>query len=375
METSRSRPLNAATKLALAGWVAALMSAVLLAESLMGPRPLLDPSAAPRPVAARGDLAQDEQATIRLFDENARSVVHISTAGVVQDRWSYRTFEVPRGTGSGFVWDSEGLVVTNAHVIQGASRAVVTLADGASYPARLVGQDPANDLAVLRIDAPDGNLRPLPLGTSADLRVGQKVFAIGNPYGFDWTLTTGIVSGLDRQITSREGNSIFGVIQTDAAINPGNSGGPLLDSAGRLIGVNTAIYSPSGSSAGIGFAVPVDTVNRIVPEIVATGEPPRVGLGIVMAPDAIARRAGIRGVIVSEVLEGSGAARAGLRAPEEVEGGVRVDVIVGVEDRPVRGREDLLRTIGGRRPGDRVTLQVVRGGERRELEVELGVLR
>jgi S1-C subfamily serine protease len=223
---------------------------------------------APRTVTPRGDLASDEKATIRLF-ENARGlVVSISTSQLVEDVWSQNVFSVPRGTGSGIIWDGAGHVLTNFHVIQGASEATIRLADGRKFRASLVGASPDHDIAVLKIGVAFHRPPPIPIGTSADLKVGQKVFAIGNPFGLDWTLTTGIVSALDRTLHSENGPGVQHLIQTDAAINPGNSGGPLLDSSGRLIGMNTAIYSPSGASAGIGFAVPVDTIMTVVPQLV-----------------------------------------------------------------------------------------------------------
>ena len=225
--------------------------------------------AEPRLVTPRGELAADERATIELFEEARKGVVYISTAERVIDPRTRNIYNIPRGTGSGFVWDQLGHIVTNSHVVEGASGAIVRLADGRSYRAALVGTDPSNDLAVLRIGVAIGRPPALPIGSSADLRVGQKVFAIGNPFGLDWTLTTGIVSALDRSLSGERGVAIRGLVQTDAAINPGNSGGPLLDSAGRVIGVNTAIYSPSGANAGVGFAVPVDVVNRVVPGLIA----------------------------------------------------------------------------------------------------------
>ena len=227
--------------------------------------------AEPRLVTPRGELAADERATIELFEEARKGVVYISTAERVIDPRTRNIYNLPRGTGSGFVWDQLGHIVTNSHVVEGASGATVRLADGRAYRAALVGTDPANDLAVLRIGVAIGRPPALPIGSSADLNVGQKVFAIGNPFGLDWTLTTGIVSALDRSLSGERGAVIRGLIQTDAAINPGNSGGPLLDSAGRLVGVNTAIYSPSGASAGVGFAVPVDVVNRVVPRLISQG--------------------------------------------------------------------------------------------------------
>jgi len=224
------------------------------------------PVAAPRVITPRGDLAADERATINLFRNAREAVVFISTRQRVADFWTRDVHSVRRGSGSGLVWDEVGHIVTNYHVIEGASEAQIQLADGRQLSASLVGVSPQHDLAVLKIGGvgftpPTG----LPIGTSSDLQVGQNVFAIGNPFGLDWTLTKGIVSALDRSLPKENGPDIRHLIQTDAAINPGNSGGPLLDSAGRLIGINTAIYSPSGASAGIGFAVPVDTVMRVVP--------------------------------------------------------------------------------------------------------------
>src|SRR5437773_766750 len=229
--------------------------------------PDTDPNAAPRTVQARGDLAADEKATIDLFRTAAPSVVYITSIAMQRDFFSLNVQEIPKGTGSGFVWDSNGHVVTNFHVIQDAQAAKVTLADQSNWDARLVGADQDDDVAVLKIDAPSDKMPAIPLGKSSDLQVGQKVFAIGNPFGLDHTLTTGIVSALGREIKSTSERPISGVIQTDAAINPGNSGGPLLDSAGRLIGVNTAIFSPSGAYAGIGCAIPVDRVSQAVPQL------------------------------------------------------------------------------------------------------------
>src|SRR5678815_880030 len=231
----------------------------------------------PRPVAQRPDdrLGADEQSTIDVFSKFSRSVVHITSLETHRDRMNLDVAEIPQGTGSGFVWDQDGHIVTNYHVVQMGDRASVTLNDNTTYPATIVGAAPDKDIAVLHIDAPPSKLLPLPLGQSSTLKVGQKVLAIGNPFGLDQTLTTGVVSGLGREIKSVTKHSIFDVIQTDASINPGNSGGPLLDSSGRLIGINTAIYSPSGANAGIGFAVPVDTVNAIVPCLLYTSPSPR----------------------------------------------------------------------------------------------------
>ena len=338
------------------------------------------PAAEPRPVAARGELAADEKATIDLFKQSAPSVVFITTVGRGYD-WSMRPVEIREGTGSGFIWDDAGDVVTNFHLIQSVLRnrggANVTLSNHRTYPARLVGAAPEFDLAVLRINAPKGELRPILVGASGDLQVGQLVIAIGNPFGLDQTLTTGIVSATGRTIKGVAGNPIEDVIQTDAAINPGNSGGPLLDSAGRLIGVNTAIYSQSGSSAGIGFAVPVDTVNRVVPQLIRSGRIVRPRLGVTLADDRMSApvldRMGVRGAMVLRVLDDSAAARAGLRGMGQDEAGNLVpgDVIVEVEGRPVGGTMELFTALGRHSVGDRVTLTVHRVGETLKLPITL----
>lgn len=228
-------------------------------------------------VTPRGNLAEDERATMKLFADSSPSVVHITTRTLQRDLFSLNIMEVPQGTGTGFIWDLEGHIVTNFHVVEGASGAQVALADHSTWQADLVGVAPDQDLAVLKIDAPPQQLHPLPLGSSQDLGVGQKTLAIGNPFGLDHTLTTGVISALGRQIKSASGRPIKNVIQTDAAINPGNSGGPLLDSSGRLIGMTTAIVSPSGAYAGIGFAIPVDTIRWGVPQIIKHGKIVRPG--------------------------------------------------------------------------------------------------
>ena len=238
---------------------------------------LNDPKAIPRAVSPRGELWPDEKSTIGLFRQASPAVVNITAIGVQRDLFTLNLYQIPQGTGSGFVWDTKGNIITNFHVIQNAAVAQVTLGDQSNWKAQVVGVAADKDLAVLRIDAPAERLRPIPLGTSKELQVGQSVFAIGNPFGLDQSLTTGVISALGREIDSVTRRPIQGVIQTDAAINPGNSGGPLLDSAGRLIGVNTQIYSPTGASAGIGFAIPVDTVNRIVPELIRSGKIIRPG--------------------------------------------------------------------------------------------------
>jgi S1-C subfamily serine protease len=285
-------------------------------------------------------------------------------------------FSVPRGTGSGFFWDDDGHVGTNYHVIQGASEATVRLADGRDYRAGLVGVSPSDAIAVLRIGVGFQRPPPVPLGTSADLKVGQKVFSIGNPFGLDWTLTTGIISALDRSLDSGAGTTIEHLIQTDAAINPGNSGGPLLDSAGRLIGITTAIFSPSGASAGIGFAVPVDTVNRVVPQLISQGRYIRPALGIEM-DEGINRRLvdvlQVEGVFVLRVEPGSAAEQSGLRAARIAPDGTFVagDIIVGLDGRSVAGVGELLGRLDDYKVGDTVKLQVRRNGGTTDVPVTL----
>jgi S1-C subfamily serine protease len=350
--------------------IAAWHAAPLLRIELLASR------AEPRTVTPRGDLAADEQATIALFEGARDSVVFIATVQRVVDPWTRNALQVPRGTGSGFVWDRLGHVVTNHHVVAGATGATVRLADGRAFAASLVGTSPAHDLAVLRIGVGADRPPPLPVGTSHDLRVGQKVFAIGNPFGLDWTLTTGIVSALNRELPTDAGGVVEGLIQTDAAINPGNSGGPLLDSAGRLIGVNTAIFSPSGASAGIGLAVPVDTVNRVVPQLIATGRYVRPALGIRVEHQlnaALAQRFGVEGVFVIEVERGSPAARAGIRPARLGRDGAFEpgDVIVAVDGRPVPRVADLLNALDRAAPGREVMLTILREGRRLELTVVL----
>ncbi|MCP9447598.1 MAG: trypsin-like peptidase domain-containing protein [Nitrospira sp.] len=361
---------------------AAAVCGVLLVASLDGVaewgKPLgaayEGPEAKPRLVTpAPAPLSPDELATIAVFERASKSVVFIANTAIQRDFWSLDTFEVPQGSGSGFIWNKQGHIVTNFHVIYGANAIKVTLADRNEYQARVVGVDPDHDLAVLQIRAPESSLEPLAIGTSSDLRVGQKVLAIGNPFGLDHTLTTGVVSALGRTIKSMTNRTIEGVIQTDAAINPGNSGGPLLDSAGRLIGVNTQIISPSGAYAGIGFAVPVDTVNRIVPELIKHGKRIRPGLGVSLVPDALARRWGIKGLVIAKVARGGSADRAGLRGVREAGGG-RIelgDILVAVEGTPVETVDELLDVLERFKVGDRVKVDVIRDNKRLSVEVML----
>lgn len=333
-------------------------------------------SAEPRPVTARGDLAADEKATIELFERCSPSVVYITSLARRPVNFFEMT-EVAQGSGSGFVWDRQGHIVTNFHVIQDSDSLVVTLADQSNWKATVVGLEPDKDLAVLRIGAPEAKLPPILVGTSRDLKVGQKVFAIGNPFGLDETLTTGIVSALGRTIDSVNGRKIQGVVQTDAAINPGNSGGPLLDSAGRLIGVNTQIASPSGASAGIGFAVPVDTVNGVVPQLIAHGRVIRPRLGITPAPEGLLRQLGVSGVLVLNVQEGTGAAKAGLVGTRRDADGSLIlgDVIVGVAGKKVASYDDLVSALEKQRIGDAVAVRILRGDREITVDVALSASR
>jgi S1-C subfamily serine protease len=333
-------------------------------------------AAPPRPVTARPALPANELTTIELFEKTRVSVVYITTQERVLDPWTRNIFNIPRGTGSGFVWDESGHIVTNNHVVAGASGAKVRLSDGRDAGASLVGISPAHDLAVLRIDV--ANLPPaLPVGTSADLRVGQTTLAIGNPFGLDWTLTTGVVSSLDRSLPSEDGRTLIDhLIQTDAAINPGNSGGPLLDSAGRLIGVNTMIFSPSGASAGVGFAVPVDTVNRVVPQLIGTGRYVRPALGIELDErlnQLMTERARVAGVVILRVVPGSAAERADLQGVRRTADGgiVAGDIIVAVDGSAVDSVARLLNRLDDHKVGDTVRLTVLRDGQRTDVNVTL----
>jgi S1-C subfamily serine protease len=336
---------------------------------------LHNPDAGEPPIIPRGDLAEDEKSTIALFKQAAPSVVHITNLAVRRDPLSLDVLGIPQGTGSGFIWDKQGYVVTNFHVIEKASAFKVTLADRSEWDARLVGVAADKDLAVLKIDAPEERLSPIRVGTSANLQVGQKVFAIGNPFGLDQTLTTGIISGLGREILSLTKRPIQGVIQTDAAVNPGDSGGPLLDSAGLLIGVDTAIYSPTGASAGIAYAVPADTVRWIVPQLIRFGKVDRVGIGISIWDDQVTARLGVRGVLVHNVVEDGPASRAGIlptrRADDRYIPG---DLIVAVNGKPVKHSLDLYRILDQSKVGDTVTVTVNRDGIEKTVPVTLQVL-
>ena len=357
---------------------AALFGAIFLGLlSMLNIIPHADGAIAqPRPVTPRGELFADEKANIRLFENSRNSVVYITTRAQVQDLWSRDIMSVPRGTGSGFIWDEYGHIVTNYHVIEDASEATVRLSNGKDYQATLVGSSQLHDIAVLKIKVSQKFSPPLPIGTSHDLRVGQKVFAIGNPFGLDWTLTNGIVSALNRSLTEENGNTVEHLIQTNAAINPGNSGGPLLDSAGRLIGINTAIYSPSGAYAGIGFAVPVDTVNRVVPQLISKGKYTRAALGIGIDEDINQRLTDllqIKGVVILNVPHGTAAAAAGLHGVITTRDGSIIpgDIITAIEGKPVDSVSKLVARLDDFRVGDKIRLTVLRQGKSREVPVIL----
>ncbi len=319
-------------------------------------------------------LNSAELSTIRLFEEASPSVAFITTSNVRRDSWTMNVTEVPRGTGSAFIWNDEGHIITNFHVVQGADKATVTLADRSTWEAELIGAAPEKDLAVLKIKAPKKLLQPINVGKSMGLQVGQSVYAIGNPFGLDQTLTTGIISALGREIESVAGTPIKGVIQTDAAINPGNSGGPLLNSSGELIGVNTAIYSPSGAYAGIGFSIPVDVVNWVVPDLIKYGRINRPTLGIEPAPDRVMQQLGQKGVLILQVTEGGTAQKAGILPTTrnkygEIELG---DIIIKINDFDIQNRNDLLLTLEKFKPSDKVTVTIMRGTKEKSFDLILG---
>jgi S1-C subfamily serine protease len=328
------------------------------------------------PVSAEPEqatLLEDERNTIQVFEHVSPAVVFITNKALRRDFFTMDVQEVPQGAGSGFIWDAEGHIVTNYHVIEGGNSWSVTLNDNTSYDAEFVGAEPSKDLAVMRIKAPRSTLTPLPAASSDNLRVGQKVVAVGNPFGLDQTLTTGVVSALGREIRASNGRTIQGVIQTDAAINPGNSGGPLMNSRGELIGINTAIYSTSGASAGIGFAVPVSIVRRLVPQLIQYGKITRPGLGISLVDDSIARRLGVDGVIIYRVARGSAAHRAGLKGLTETDWGrVEVgDVIVGINGQTVTTYDDLGTELEKYQVGETINVKILRNKREMAVRVQL----
>lgn len=326
-------------------------------------------------------MTEEERNTVSVYKKSAPGVVNITSTVLERD---FFFGLVPReGAGSGAVIDSKGYIITNNHVIKDARRIEVTLADGSKWPGRLVGTDPENDLAVIRIEAPAERLRPIPLGSSQELMVGQKVLAIGNPFGLGETLTTGIISSLGRSIRSESGFLMEDLIQTDAAINPGNSGGPLLDSEGRIIGINTAIFSPTGGSVGIGFAVPVDTAKRILPDLMEKGYVAHAWMGVSLFPltPGLAKALDLpvsRGALVVEVMKGGPADKAGLRGGSKmVQLGnamlpVGGDVITDMNGEAVNSSEDLVRKIRKHKPGEQVRLRILREKKSQEVTLALG---
>lgn len=345
----------------------------LLAWWLWPSKSGLDPNAQPRPVAARGDLAAVEKTNIAIYEEASPSVVHVTNLAVSGGGlFNLDAQQVPKGTGSGFIWDQDGHIVTNYHVVEGADAARVTLADHSTYQASQIRADPDLDIAVLWVQAPKSKLRPIQIGSSHDLKVGQATYAIGNPFGLDHTLTTGIVSALGREINAANGRPIRGVIQTSAAINPGNSGGPLIDSAGRLIGMNTAILSPSGTFAGIGFAIPVDEINRIVPELIRHGRVVRPQLGVQIAGDQLAQQLGVdQGALIIKVTPDSPAAKAGLRGTRrDPSGRIELgDVIASLGGQSIGNVNDLYAALDRLKAGEPITVTIVRDGQRQDVQV------
>jgi len=335
-------------------------------------RKRFDPNAQSRAVTARGDLAADEKTTIEIFKNTSPSVVYITSIALRRSLFSLNAVEIPQGTGSGFVWDKEGRIVTNYHVISDANRIQVTMADKSVWKAVLVGAAPDKDLAVIQISAPSDILKPILIGDSSKLLVGQKVFAIGNPFGLDHTMTSGIISALGREIKAITGRIIRGMIQTDAAINPGNSGGPLLDSAGRLIGINTAIYSPSGAYAGIGFAVPVDEINRVVPQLIKNGKLIRPGIGVTLADERATKMLGIKGALILGVEGGSSAEKVGLQPTRQYQGDIVLgDIITAVNGKTVPSSDDLANEFEKFKVGDIVTLTIERNEQKIQVKIRL----
>ncbi len=315
-----------------------------------------------REAVDRGPLTANELSRINLFERLSPSVVYITSTAIVRNRFTLNVQEIPAGSGTGMIWDERGHIVTNFHVAEHGTTYEVTLSDGSTWDGRLVGAAAGLDMAVIQIEAPADRLTPIPLGTSVDLRVGQDVLAIGNPFGLDQTLTTGIISALGRTITARNGRELRDMIQTDAAINPGNSGGPLLDSAGRLIGMNTAIQSPSGASAGIGFAVPVDQIRTYIPQLIAFGQVQRPVIGISLVSDRLAARNRLAGAVIERVIAGSPAEEADLRGLHEDGQGTTFvgDIIIALNGTPVQSGSALMRLLEGYGAGDEVELTVRR---------------
>jgi S1-C subfamily serine protease len=378
----RTKRLRARGATVYREWLAGLLAVVALIGSgaqaraagewgrPLGPA-YVGPEVRVRTIAPAAALEPEESHTIQIFERTAPSVVYIVNSALYRQLFSRNVYEVPQGAGSGFIWNQAGYIVTNFHVVYNADSLTVVLSDQSEHEARVVGVDPDHDLAVVQIQVAKEKLSPILVGSSHDLKVGQKVLAIGNPFGLDHTLTTGVVSALHRAIESMTKRTIENVIQTDAAINPGNSGGPLLDSGGRLIGINTMIVSPSGAFSGIGFAVPVDTVNDIVPQLIQHGRAIRAGIGVSLLPDSLARRSVRQGVIIGKVAPGGPADRAGLRGTSQGRSGQLGDVIIALDGEPVDTGDDLVRLLGRHKPGEQVRLEILRAGQIQQVIVSL----
>ena len=341
-------------------FVALIGCAVLIGERVLSG----GGNAGMAPLLSRTDLPAEEQRVAKLFKAASPSVVAIYTGTSLR-----LDSDESGGAGSGFVWDRAGHIVTNDHVIGDAEDINVVLDDGRSVGASVVGRAPWADLAVVRLKEAVSDLQPLPIGQSDDLVVGQTALAIGSPFGLSRTLTTGIISALNRQLPTSSGRLVRNVIQTDAAINPGNSGGPLVDSAGRMIGVNTAIVAPSGASAGVGFAIPAETVKRIVPTLIKSGKAPLAGIGIIAVPDEVTRRAGLTGLVIHTVRIGSSAAAAGIRGLNDR--GELGDIIVAVAGIPVNSIAEFSAALDQVSIGNLASLAVIRAGKQRTIEVQV----
>src|ERR1700694_5355907 len=351
-----------------------LVMLLLIVLSVITIRPYIEyrlyAATTPRPVEARGSLADYEKSTIEVFERVSPSVVHVVGRGGANEPSLSVPDEAEIRTGTGFIWDPAGNVVTNDHVVEGTKALAVRLAAGEAVKATIVGLAPHYDLAVIRLASVHDLPQPIAVGSSADLKVGQAAFAIGNPFGLDQSLTSGIISSLKRRLPTSGGREIGNVIQTDAAINPGNSGGPLVDSAGRLIGVNTAIFSPSGSNGGVGFAIPVDVVNRVVPQLIRNGRVPTPGIGIVAASEEMAARLEAEGVVVVRTMPGSPAEQAGLRGVDP-RTGVLGDVIVAVDGKPVHNLANLTDQLEQAGVGKTVELSIKRGGATTSVKMQV----
>lgn len=325
------------------------------------------------PAAFASQLRPEEKRNIEMFNRTSKSVVFIKNSAIQWDWFSGYSYEIPRGAGTGFVWDERGHIVTNFHVIYEASKIDVVLRDNKTYKAEVTGLSPEYDLAVLRVNAPKSVLHPIGKGNYGELRVGQSAYVIGNPFGLDYSLTSGVISALGRSMKSIGGKTIRDVIQTDAAINPGNSGGPLLDSSGNLIGVTTLIYSPSGASAGVGFAIPVNIVKRIVPQLIKYGKIRRAGLGVMLLSDAMRERLGIKGAMILEVQNGSAAEMTGLQGTYRTYTGniFYGDIIVEVDGNPVKNNDDLTSYLEDKKVGDVVRVKFIRGEKKKTATVVL----